>query len=206
MAKRPPRAVIAIVVLMVLALTLGIVYFGFLATDRNIRPIDGAMSARLQTFQRMGGQHHAPIAPRDEPGERLWLCLTFVDKATSEPLGEQSVHFYHTTAAGDYEPLIPGNESTARLSHSSLTDAEGRICVNTILPGDYGSSDDNRHIHMSVAGAKPVAYDIHFSQYSTFLLRQSVAGNDQLFLVELQRGPEGELVGYATVEVKRPAR
>ena len=139
-----------------------------------------------------------------EPGRRLLLCVQVVDKATQTAVCRTSVHLYHATDNGEYEPLTVGDESTARLSGSAQTDDRGRIFVETILPGDYGSSADNRHIHTTVRGSQPEAYDIHFKQYSTFMLRRFVNRSDQHFLVDLRRTATGELVGTVTIAAKFP--
>ncbi len=178
------------------------VYFAYAKTDRTIPPLGDEDRKLLQEFQSLPDESRLSIAPDDEPGERLQLAMTFVDKATGQPLLGRHVHFYHASLAGEYEPQVPADESTARLSADAITDAAGRVFVETILPGDYGSSDDNRHIHTTVRNARPEAYDIHFSQYSTFMLRNFVAGSDQHFLATLWQTEDGRLTCFVTVEVK----
>ncbi len=195
--------VLGVAIVLVIAFLL-VEYSGYFDTDREIPPLEPDKVAQLASYQAMPEESQLAIAPDNEPGERLWLCLRFVDKATQDALAGRSVHFYHTSAAGEYEPADPADESTARLSGSAMTDDAGRIYVRTVLPGDYGSADDNRHIHMAVRGAKPEAYDIHFSQFSTFMLRDFVAGSDQHFLAFLQQHEGNELVSFVTVEIKLP--
>ncbi len=136
------------------------------------------------------------------PGERLSLCLTFVSKETGEPFQNQEIKLYHTSAAGEYEPRIANDETTARLNGSAITNADGKIFVQTILPGDYGSSPDNRHIHTTVSGAKPEAYDIHFKQYTGGMGLNFISGSDQHFLADLKHSEDSTLVAFLTIELK----
>ena len=142
------------------------------------------------------------ITNSDEPGESLILCLTFVEKDSGNPLSDQRVHFYHTNTNGEYNPSVANDESTARLGGSAMTNSKGQILVQTILPGDYGSSADNRHIHTTVFGARPEAYDIHFKQYTEGLGRNFIDGSDQHFLADLKRNSEGALITFLSIEVK----
>jgi len=130
--------------------------------------------------------------------------LTFVNKSGKKQLANQVVKFYHTSTSGNYEPTNLQDESTARLNGSAVTDKKGRIYIETILPGDYGSSKDNRHIHTTVKGAKPEAYDIHFKQYTTAMGKNFAEGNDQFFLADLKMTKDNSLVSFLTIEVKNP--
>ena len=170
--------------------------------DRAIPFLDATEENRIKAFQSLDERHQVRIAPRSEPGERLLLCLTFRNRATKQPLTNQSVHFYQATTEGNYEPKDPTDESTARLNGSAVTDPQGRIYVETILPGDYGSGTDNRHIHTTVAGARPEAYDIHFKQYATFMGRRFAARSHQHFLADLKATRGEELVAFLDVACK----
>ncbi len=174
------------------------------STDRTIPEISEAEGKILTDFQEIESNSKLKIADKDEPGERLLLCLTFIDKETRENLQSQLVEFYHTSNEGNYEPTDPNDESTARLSGEATTNCKGQIYIETILPGDYGSSADNRHIHTTVFGASPEVYDINFKQYSSYMGRNFIEGNDQFFLVDLKKTKEGTLVGFLTFEVKNP--
>ena len=98
----------------------------------------------------------------------------------------------------------PNDESSARLNGSAITDNKGQIYVETILPGDYGDSDDNRHIHTTVFGAKPEAYDINIKQYITYMGKNFTEGSDQHFLADLRMTKDSTLVCFLTIEVKNP--
>ncbi len=55
--------------------------------------------------------------------------------------------------------------------------------VSTVLPGDYGSTANNRHIHTTVVGARPEAYDFYFLQYiNRGLLRWANQSNQAVVL------------------------
>ncbi len=112
------------------------------------------------------------------------------------------IHLYHTSAAGEYKPTDPNDESTARLNGTVLTDEKGRVFVQTILPGDYGRSADNRHIHTTVKDARPEAYDIHFKQYTGKMGSRFINRSDQHFLADLKQTKDSLLVAFLTLEVK----
>lgn len=173
-----------------------------LGRNPDVREWSDADKHALSEFEALGSSHILRIAEADEPGERLVLCLTFVRKSDRTPLSNEEISFYHTNADGDYEPKAANDETTARLNGSATTDGRGRMMIETILPGDYGSSSDTRHIHLSVPSARPVAYDIHFRQYSTFMLRRFVANSDQHFLADLKRNDDDELIAFLTIECK----
>ena len=182
-----------------------VLFLSFLSCtiDRTISEISAIESNILHSFQRLPNKNQLKITDDNEPGEKLLLCLTFVDKESKSTLSNQSVKFYHTSATGDYEQTNPNDESTARLNGQSTTNENGQIFIETILPGDYGSSDDNRHIHTRVFGAKPEAYDIHFRQYTGYMLNNFINGSDQHFLADLKKTEGNKLVSFLTIEVKQ---
>ncbi|HAA22068.1 MAG TPA: hypothetical protein DCR93_37720 [Cytophagales bacterium] len=180
------------------------VFFCQCSIDRTVAPLSLEEEEILATFQALDAAHQVQISPPDEPGQTLWLCLTLLVQESQTPLAQQSILLYHTSAAGEYQPEDPNDESTARLHGMTVSDEQGRLFVKTILPGDYGSSADNRHIHTTVANAQPEGYDIHFSQYSTFMGKNFISGSDQHFLADLKQTPGKELVTFLTLEVKKP--
>lgn len=187
-----------------LMLTLLPLFFVACSIDRTIVDLTESEDHTLAGFQQLPAESKLKIADDQEPGERLMLCLTFIDKESKQHLSGQLVQFYHTSSNGTYEPSDANDESTARLSGQALTNEEGQIYVETILPGDYGSSDDNRHIHTTVFGARPEAYDIHFKQYTGYMGNNFIEGSDQHFLANLKKTKENSLVSFLTIEVKRP--
>ena len=172
------------------------------SVDRTIPALTDKEEDQLLVFQGLPQSNQLTLTNADEPGETLLLCLTFVRKEDQLPLSNRSIRLYHATQEGKYEPTNPADESTARLGGATRTDAGGRIYLQTILPGDYGSGSDNRHIHTSVEGAHPTAYDIQFAQYANPGLHRFVRSSDQHFMVYLRRQSDGSLVGFVQMEIR----
>ena len=172
------------------------------SVDRTIAPVTKTENINLAAFQKLDTVNKLSIAENDEPGEKLTLCLTFIDKASKKALSNQRVSFYHTSTEGEYEPSNPNDETTARLNGTTKTDEDGKIYVETILPGNYGSGN-NRHIHTTVYGASPEAYDIFFNQYSGRVGKFMNEGNDQMFFAELKKTTDDMLVCFVTIEAKK---
>ncbi|MEP1035313.1 hypothetical protein [Ekhidna sp.] len=172
--------------------------------DREISGLSKDNLSTLQEYEQLGIESHVQIGSDNEPGESLVLCLLFVDLSSKKPLANQRVHFYHADNDGEYRPVIPGDETTARLNGEATTDQNGRIFLRTTLPGDYGSSADNRHIHTTVFKAKPEAYDIHFKQFTGFMGSRFISGSDQHFLADLKKDASNNLVAFLIIEVKNP--
>ena len=174
------------------------------SVDRSIYPISKAEYNFLTEFQNLEDVHKLKITDDKEPGEKLMLCLTFVNKESKSVLNNQRVSFYHTSTEGEYEPSNPNDETTARLNGISATNKDGKIYIETILPGDYGSSENNRHIHTTVHGARPEAYDIFFKQFSGGMGKLTNSGNDQMFFADLKKTEDNTLVCFITIEAKNP--
>jgi len=173
--------------------------------DPSFLTISDKETLELKDFQRIESNSKSTINKENEPGEKLLLCLKYIDKENKKPLINQEVKFYHTSELGEYDPADPKDESTARLKGTAITNKLGKIYIETILPGDYGSSDDNRHIHTIVKGAKPETYDIHFLQYTGFMGKRFIENSDQHFSAELKYNKDSTLVTFLTIEVKQPA-
>ncbi|MBT8324389.1 MAG: hypothetical protein KJO96_03750 [Winogradskyella sp.] len=174
------------------------------ATDKTISQLTDAEQDILNQYKTLEKISQLTITDNNEPGDNLYLCLTFIDKETKVPLSNQNVLFYHTNSEGNYEPEIATDETSARLKGKAKTTKQGRIFIETILPGNYGSGGDNRHVHTTVIGAKPEAYDIHFKQFTGYMGANFVESSDQHFLAELKRSKSGYLVSFLTIEVKNP--
>lgn len=174
------------------------------SVDRTIVPITKTENIALEEFQKLDIANKLFIADDDEPGEKLMLCLTFIDKASKKALSNQRVSFYHASTDGGYEPSNPNDETTARLNGTTKTDNAGNIYVETVLPGDYGSAEDNRHIHTTVYDAHPEPYDIFFKQYSSRIGKFMNSGNDQMFYAFLKKTTDDILICFVTIEVKNP--
>lgn len=170
--------------------------------DRTILSLSESEIQTLGIFESLDSNNQVRISELGEPGQKLWLCLTFISKETKNPLINEQIKLYHTSENGEYEPSDPSDESTARLNGTVTTNAKGQVFIQTILPGDYGSSADNRHIHTTVESAKPVAYDIHFKQYTNTMNKNFINESDQHFLADLKQTKDNTLVAFLTIEVK----
>ncbi|GAB5399499.1 MAG: hypothetical protein Aureis2KO_10840 [Aureisphaera sp.] len=172
------------------------------AIDRTVSPLSEIEVEKLAVFQNLESKNKIQICDENEIGQKLWLCLTVVSKESEEPIINEEIKLYHTSTAGEYELTNPADPSSARLGGTVITDEEGRVFVQTILPGDYGSSADNRHIHTTVNNARPDAYDINFEQYTSTMGRNFINGSDQHFLANLKQTKDNVLVTFLTMEVK----
>ncbi|WP_462247624.1 dioxygenase family protein [Ekhidna sp.] len=172
--------------------------------DREVNRLSNEDAQLVESYKELYETHQVQLNSSNESGEKLTLCLRFVDNIHKQPVSGKSIHFYHADINGNYNPTVSGDESTARLSGQAITDNKGRILLQTTLPGDYGSSSDNRHIHTTVFGARPEAYDIHFKQYTDHLGAQFINGSDQHFLADLKKDSEDNLIAILTIEVKNP--
>ena len=170
--------------------------------DRSILLYSAAEAETFSSFQKLPLDQQAIITNEQEDGQSLLLGLTFVDRFNEKPLIGQEVYFYQATNQGLYEAMDPNDESTARLHQQANTNDHGQIFVKTILPGDYGSRSDNRHIHMTIKGAQPEAYDLHFQQFANPMLQKFIRGSDQHFLVDLKYTSDSLLIGFMTIQAK----
>ncbi len=170
--------------------------------DSQIDGISASEEQTLRQFAELPETHQTTIATKDEPGQRLMVCLTLIDKARQQPLQNQQIILYHTGANGEYEASDSSKPETARLNGKVVTDQYGRAYFNTILAGDYVDSENTRHIHTIVEGARPEAYDIHFKQYTGYMGKQFIEDSDQHFLADLKKNDHDELVIFVTIACK----
>lgn len=174
------------------------------AQQTEFEKISTEEQAKLRAFQNIPNSAKLQMTKVEEPGEKMQLCLMFVNKETKTPLQGQKVLLYQTSNDGNYNPEIANDEKTARIRGIGFTDDKGRLFISTILPGSYATSGDNRHIHTQVFGARPEAYDMHFKQYTNSRMKRFIESRDQFFLVDLKRAKDGNLIGFLTIEVKNP--
>lgn len=92
----------------------------------------------------------ATIAPKDEPGTRIVVHGTVVDKTTNKPVPGVVVYAYHTDAKGLYNKK---GIQDPRLRGWVTTDGNGRFELHTIRPGSYPGSLNPPHIHFELSGA-----------------------------------------------------
>jgi hypothetical protein len=174
------------------------------SVDRTILSITDNETITLENFQKLDSLNKVIIANEKEPGEKLILCLTYIDKATKKAISNRHVSLYHTSTDGKYKPSNTDDETTARLNGTATTNEDGKIFVRTILPGDYGSMEDRRHIHTTIYAAKPRNYDIFFNQYSGRMGKFMNSGNDHMFYADLKKTTDDILICFVTIEVNNP--
>ncbi|QMU64927.1 MAG: hypothetical protein GKR88_11915 [Flavobacteriaceae bacterium] len=184
---------------------LGIFFFFYNCSEGQIiEKLNEEEKRLLETFKSLSDSASLKMTTATEPGEKLMLCITFINKATAGVLTNQKVLLYQTNKNGAYEPSDPEDQTTAKIKATGFTDEKGRLFVETILPGSYGSSGDNRHIHIQVFDAKPEAYDIFFKDYlSTSLMTRFASGNnDQFFVAKLKYTEADALICFVDIKVK----
>ena len=191
--------------LLLLALT---AFFGCGEIDRTMAPADDALRAEIDHYDRPDAAHHLLLAPADEPGQRLLILGRLLRQDDGQPVAHHAFDVYQADHTGDYREAVAGVEASARLRGTVRTDSLGRFLISTVLPGDYGSTADNRHIHMAVAGARPDAYDFYFKQYINPGLASWARGTDQAVVLELKRAGGDTLVAATDLPVRGlpPAR
>ncbi len=187
-------------------LSIGLLCTFACSSQEEIKKINEEEKAILKEFQSLGEISRLKMAKRGERGQKLILCITFIGKEDKMPVKDQTILLYQTAKDGNYYPKVASDESTARIKAIGVTDDKGRLFIQTILPGCYASSGDNRHIHTKVFGAKPEAYDLHFKQYTNTRMKRFIESKDQFFLVDLKRLKRKNLIGFITIEVKNPKK
>ncbi len=175
-------------------------YFG--PPDRTILPAHAEIEHLLDSVEGVGLEHHVRLAPVGEPGQTLWVIGRLIRSEDGQPIADKAIEVYQADDTGSYDEQIAGDESSARLSGVVVTDAQGRFIVQTVLPGDYGSTSDNRHMHTKIEGAAPDAYDLFFKQYMNAGLARWAKRSSQAMVIDLQQRQDGTLVGSVDLVVK----
>jgi protocatechuate 3,4-dioxygenase beta subunit len=81
------------------------------------------------------------------------LYGTVADSESNQPVPRARVYLYHADANGEYLPVDPDDESTAKLSGEVVADEAGHFVVRTIVPREYDQSG-NQHIHLHYVRAE----------------------------------------------------
>ena len=174
----------------------------FETEPQAIDEADDALLSQRTAYERMDAAHQLVLAPPTEAGQRLLVLGRLVSKESGLPLAGRSIIFYQANHAGSYDESVPGDETTARLNGTVRTDSLGRFFLSTILPGDYGSTAGNRHIHTTVAGARPEGYDFFFRPYINRGLLSWARRSDQGIVLVLKQAPGDTLLAAADLVVK----
>lgn len=155
----------------------------------------------LKEHLAMDSLYSTQITNSDEPGTELIICGTLLKKGNGNAIANRSIYLYQTDNTGEYRQKTKGDVTSARLHGSVMTNKDGRFTVRTILPGDYPTHPDTKHIHTIIKGAKPKSLDFYFKQYIVDYLKISVENTDNLYLIDLKRNG-GALIGFITLKVK----
>ncbi|MDX1438594.1 MAG: hypothetical protein R3284_01710 [Rubricoccaceae bacterium] len=164
-----------------------------------------AMLALRAEYRQLDESHQLQLADENEPGLRLLLLGTLTSSETDEPLPYRRIQLYQTDTTGSYNASIPGQENTARLNGTVQTDSLGRFLISTVLPGGYGSGSPSfgtGHIHTSVEGAHPEAYDFYFQQGISRGLYRWARGTDQAVVLDLNVAENDTLMAEANLVVR----
>lgn len=104
-----------------------------------------------------GAPFRSPLAPADQPGERLRIAGRVLAASGCEPLAGAVVDVWHASAAGYYyglEATRPLRPEEFLLRGRIRAGEDGRYAFDTVLPGNYKVSETwvrPRHIHFIVS-------------------------------------------------------
>ncbi len=107
-------------------------------------------AALRELLAEFASESTATIVRSTEPGNRLRLELT-IHEAAGTPVVDARVDLYQTDAAGIYDP-VHGSENP-RLFASLVSDRDGRLVIDTIVPAGYPDADVSPHVHYVVETA-----------------------------------------------------
>ncbi|MBN4073178.1 hypothetical protein JYT74_03945, partial [Crocinitomix catalasitica] len=172
------------------------------AQERAIIKLTDSELHLLEEYLNIDSLNIVQITNDQEPGVQLIICGILVGKENGNPIPEREIYLYQTDNTGEYHRQIEDDVTSARLNGTVLTNKEGRFTVKTILPGDYVTHPDTRHIHTVIKGSKPEEHDFYFKQYAKDYLVSLVEEGEEHFLIDLKKTDNGILIGFVTLEVK----
>lgn len=86
------------------------------------------------------------------PGTPLRLDLTVADATSCRPIKDAVVEVWHADAAGDYSGFGNGASSMTFLRGGQVSDASGKVAIDTIYPGWYQGRTVHIHVKVHVGG------------------------------------------------------
>jgi protocatechuate 3,4-dioxygenase beta subunit len=86
------------------------------------------------------------------PGTPLRLDLGVADASSCEPIKDAVVEVWHADAAGDYSGFGGGASSMTFLRGGQVSDANGRVAIDTIYPGWYQGRTVHIHVKVHAGG------------------------------------------------------
>jgi protocatechuate 3,4-dioxygenase beta subunit len=144
--------------------------------------------------------HTLTLTTPDEPGLPLTIHGLVLDAATQQPIPEAHLKIYHADANGEYQPAVPEDESTARLSGEVRSGPDGRFTLHTIVPREY-DVPGNRHIHLhsvQASGYQDFGGVVLFEADVNDEIRQWALDTGFGTIIELQE-QQGVMVGELTI-------
>ncbi|MBL4715440.1 MAG: hypothetical protein JKX95_02305 [Bacteroidia bacterium] len=172
------------------------------AQDSTIIKVTDTELHLFEEYLNLDSLNVVQVTNDQEPGIQLIICGILLRKENGSPIPDQEIYLYQTDNTGEYHRQIEDNITSARLNGTVLTNKEGRFTIKTILPGDYVTHPDTRHIHAVIKDSKPEVHDFYFKQYAKDYLVSLVEEGGEHFLIDLKRINNGTLVGFITLEVK----
>lgn len=179
-------------------------FFSSCLFERHFESLDDVET--YETFKNLPATHQLNLLRRGEAGQTLDLCLTLINGTDGKALKRKQVEVYQANAKGDYEWEVPGDKKTAKLRGMALTDDKGRIFIQTLLPGDFGSSIDSRSIHLAVEGVSPKYFNLYFCQYANAALQKETKGASDQFLIDLKKDARSNLIGITELQIGGPKK
>ena len=156
----------------------------------------------LKTYEKLPSENQVKMNKKEEEGDVLLILGVLVSKETNKPIPNHKFLLYQAGIDGNYNESEKGDEKTARIRGEVTTNKDGRFFVKTIVPGDYGATAGNRHIHMFVPDTKPRGYDFYFGDFMGTGLRTWAEGSDQATILTLSKRKTGDFITEARLVVK----
>jgi len=146
----------------------------------------------------------AVIAAADEPGERLVIHMTVYEADGKTPAPGVTVYAFHTDNSGIYSD--DGGNTNPRLKVTAVTDAAGRLLLETIKPASYPGSRVPAHVHLRLSreGRPTRNLEFHFSDdpfLSRGTLDAAAAVGEYSPIRPLQKDDQAVLHGYWKVKL-----
>jgi len=172
------------------------------AQDTSMAGLTTSETKQLEECFAMDSEHVIQITNSQEPGRQLTICGTLLNKKNRSPIANQSIYLYQTDNTGEYDRQTKDDVTSARLHGTVTTNKAGRFLVKTILPGDYVTHPNTRHIHTIVRGEQPEGHDFYFKQFAEDYLRSTIENDENNYLIDLKINNDNSLIGFITLEVR----
>lgn len=98
-------------------------------------------------------QGYLSLLDKVSGGDQLVIYGQVIDQATDEPIDDAELFFYQADEHGEYNSVLLGMPSFAKIRGSLHTGKNGCFKLETIVPGNYPDQQDGKHIHV-IADAK----------------------------------------------------